>query len=285
MATRPCEPSCCVRSHCPWGGPGHGEEATYPSRRRSPAGAGPGPGRHRRLPPVCGCSLKQLLPQPPFSSLHKLPARSLLPTTSMLTQGALPPCRLRKGVRGPVGCAGPPARTHHARLQAEPKERLLTHQDHMGRLPVATLIQTPLTSFSSKPPPRGTQRCIRAPSHDAGAGPTGGTGGRPCYCTQPALSWGTASTQHVARRCPETATQPPQPPATSALPCAPPTHTHTWLPAQLRTCLQDPRPETAVAGGPRKQALPRQGLGRAAHSLVPAGWRGASGRPDAAASP
>lgn len=40
----------------------------------------------------------------------------------------------------------------------------------------------------------------------------------------------------------------------------PPTHTHTWLPAQLRTCLQDPRPETAVAGGPRKQALPRQGL-------------------------
>lgn len=97
----------------------------------------------------------------------------------------------------------------------------------MGRLPVATLIQTPLTSFSSKPPPRGTQRCIRAPSHDAGAGPTGGTGGRPCYCTQPALSWGTASTQHVARRCPETATQPPQPPATSALPCAPPPPTHT----------------------------------------------------------
>lgn len=108
VATRPCEPSCCVRSHCPWGGPGHGEEATYPSRRRSPAGAGPGPGRHRRLPPVCGCSLKQLLPQPPFSSLHKLPARSLLPTTSMLTQGALPPCRRRKGVRGPVGCARAP---------------------------------------------------------------------------------------------------------------------------------------------------------------------------------
>lgn len=54
------------------------------------------------------CSLKQLLPQPPFSSLHKLPARSLLPTTSVLTQGALPPCRRRKGVRGPVGCARAP---------------------------------------------------------------------------------------------------------------------------------------------------------------------------------